>query len=1232
MNSKKNLWCWQKLILAVLLLTLGISPGFAQTTTTPENTGTTPLDRMLRRVTQADREAAAARAAEAKLQKSAAATLAAKPTLLGAVPGGVPDYFGNPNWANSPVPTTDPKTKKLVGGMKKFVDTLPGLGPNNKNNLGQYIPVAVADTTTFPGSDYYRIGIVDFTQQLHSGLPPTKLRGYADLAGDGQGHYLGPLIIAKQNRPVRVLATNMLGTGTAGNLFIPVDTTVMGAGMGPLGMAANPMNYTQNRAVIHLHGGATPWISDGTPHQWFTPAGETSPYTEGRSFQSVPDMPIPPAGSNTYYYTNQQSNRLMFYHDHAYGTTRLDVYAGEVAPYLVTDPIEENLINQGLLPEETSGEAVYRYGIPLIIQDKTFVDTNTIGTTDPTWNWGTTPPVAHQGDLWMPHVYMPNQNPFDNSGVNPFGRWDYGPWFWPPLTPATGLVHGPIPDPLNPARQIPGTPNPSMAMETFMDTPLVNGTAYPVLTVQHQPYRFRILNGCNERYLNLQLYFVDPRNPTEVKMVPAVATKGYPATWPTDGRAGGVPDPKTAGPQMIQIGTEGGFLPMPAIIPNQPINYIYDRRNIVVLNVSDHALLMGPAERADVIIDFSQVPKNAKIILYNDAPAPIPAFDPRLDYYTGDPDLTSTGGAPTTLAGYGPNTRTIMLFQVAGNPVRTSFNLAALQAVWPQAYAADQAAPVVPQTTYPPPYQAATDSYVRIQDNFLTYTPVGGSQITSPLGPKAIQELFELDYGRMNATLGVELPLTNFNTQTTIPLGYIDLQTEELTNNGVQLWKITHNGVDTHAVHFHLFNVQLVNRVGWDGAIRPPDANELGWKETVRMNPLEDAIVALQPALPQLPFPIPESIRPLDPTMPDTAMINVTSPVDGNIVSVLNYDPNNPAPDPYSISVPARTIGDRNHFGWEYVWHCHMLGHEEMDFMRPMNMAQGVAAADYVRALPAPFNLTAIVNSITQVTINWLCNCPPGSGHRVERATEYGAFTTVQTLGDVLTYTDTVPTPGIYRYRVCAFSPTEESMASPTVTVSMTIPVAPYNMAAVNVPLSSNPPSVNLSWDNDAYNATGVNLQRSSNKAFPPASTTTFNLGPNATTYTDTTVAKHTGYYYRTYTFNGMGSSAFSNLASVKTTGQVPVAPTGLTAVTGTAARSIAVSWTPAANSTATRILRSSVGAAGPWVALGNVANSKTSFVNGGLAPNTTYWYTAQAVNADGYSVSTAAVSATTLP
>ena len=77
-----------------------------------------------------------------------------------------------------------------------------------------------------------------------------------------------------------------------------------------------------------------------------------------------------------------------------------------------------------------------------------------------------------------------------------------------------------------------------------------------------------------------------------------------------------------------------------------------------------------------------------------------------------------------------------------------------------------------------------------------------------------------------------------------------------------QFWKITHNGVDTHFIHFHLFDVQVINRVGWDGVIKPPDVNEMGWKDTVRMNPLEDIIVAVRPMKQTLPWDLPNSVRP----------------------------------------------------------------------------------------------------------------------------------------------------------------------------------------------------------------------------------------------------------------------------------------------------------------------------------------------------------------------------------
>lgn len=1013
----------------------------------------------MRSITNVQRCAAAARAAAARrgakagttgsINRQAAQQRIIEPfALTGTPPSALatPDYFGTiPNYANSPV-------------IQKFVDSLPGLGPANASAITkQYIPIAQPvvlknpdGTVKFPNDDYYEIGLVDDTTQFHPNLPPTKIRGYIDLSPDADGkfHFLGPMIIAQKDRPVRLKFTNKLGTGAAGNLFLPVDTTLMGAGMGPNGGSEM---YTQNRAVIHLHGGNTPWISDGTPHQWITPAGESTSYKKGVSQQNVPDIGDPGDGSATYYYTNQQSGRLMFYHDHALGTTRLNVYAGEAAGYLLTDPTEDKLIGAGLIPGAPNGD-VYRYGIPLIIQDKTFVpDATTLARQDPTWDtahWG------GLGSLWFPHVYMPNQNPADAEGVNAMGRWDYGPWFWPPQTT---LTNGPIT--LANGTQMPGTPNPSQVPEAFMDTPVVNGAAYPYLTVQRKAYRFRILNAANDRSFNLQLYYADASG-TEVKMVNAwphdgsttpplctsanstssvtgLPTGCWPTTWPTDARDGGVPDPAAAGPAIIQIGTEGGLLPAPVVIPSNPVNYEYNRRNIVVLNVTNHALFLGPAERADVIIDFSSVPDGSKLILYNDAPAPVPAFDSRYDYYTGDPDQTSTGGAPTTTAGFGPNTRTIMQFRVSdATPNPQAFNVNALAAAFKSTstqkgpFAESQPAPLVPQAAYGTAYNTTyTDTFSRIQNTSLTFTPIdpatglqSGTPIKVDMKAKTIQELFDADYGRMNSTLGTELPLTSFLNQTTIPLAYVDPPTEIIKDREVQIWKITHNGVDTHAIHFHLFNVQLINRVGWDGQIRPPEPNEIGWKETVRMNPLEDAIVALQPiSQGGLPFSVPDSVRPLNPAEPIGSNKGFTGV------------------DPYT-NAPITVTNQMTNFGWEYVWHCHLLGHEENDMMRPI----------VVQVTPpaSASNLSATAAGPTQVNLSWTYTGPStGVTLQVQRATGAGAFTTIGTVPTTqTTYNDTGLAPSTsYSYQIVVTSNT--TATSNTVTVKTPLN-APTNLVA----------------------------------------------------------------------------------------------------------------------------------------------------------------------------------------
>lgn len=142
---------------------------------------------------------------------------------------------------------------------------------------------------------------------------------------------------------------------------------------------------------------------------------------------------------------------------------------------------------------------------------------------------------------------------------------------------------------------------------------------------------------------------------TEIKMVDAVPNPAYPPSWPVDGRDGGVPDPATAGPDWIQIGNECGLLAQAAILPAQPQGFDYDRTSATFGNVSDVALMLPPAVRADVVVDLSSYVEGDTIILYNDSTAPMSLFDPRYDLYTDMPDKRVKGGAP----GFGPNTRTI---------------------------------------------------------------------------------------------------------------------------------------------------------------------------------------------------------------------------------------------------------------------------------------------------------------------------------------------------------------------------------------------------------------------------------------------------------------------------------------------------------------------------------------------------------------------------------------------
>jgi spore coat protein A len=459
--------------------------------------------------------------------------------------------------------------------------------------------------------------------------------------------------------------------------------------------------------------------------------------------------------------------------------------------------------------------------IPLVIQDKIFVGPN-INLIDPTWSAvssATTP-----GSLWYPHVY-------DRA------RWK-----------AAGNVKGSGANNLTP-------PDPSVIPESFGDTMLVNGTTFPKATAEPRRYRLRFLNACNARFLNLQLYVGDG----SANGITLNLATGIPTNAPA------LCDPNAPGTSasVLQIGTEGGFLPKPARIPT---NVPFNPRNPL-----KSSLVVAPAERPDILIDFSAHPGKS-IILYNDAPAPFPDGDPRNDYFPGWNVGNKTGANPVnalTPNGFGPNSRVLMRFDVGTTVTAPADVSLTINTNTDLSGGIDT--PLIPfGVSVPPPGVAVR-------------------QLT-------LNETFD-PYGRLIQMLGTLLPPGSPSAGFGRP--YESPVTEYATQGTTEVWEIFNTTADVHPMHFHLVNVQVINRqpfqvsslgktrggVNFPGPAVPAEPNETGWKETVMMFPGTVTRIIMRFDLPSVPFSVP------------------------------------PSP---------RTGGN------EYVWHCHILEHEEHDMMRPL--------------------------------------------------------------------------------------------------------------------------------------------------------------------------------------------------------------------------------------------------------------------------------------------------------
>lgn len=294
--------------------------------------------------------------------------------------------------------------------------------------------------------------------------------------------------------------------------------------------------------------------------------------------------------------------------------------------------------------------------------------------------------------------------------------------------------------------------------EFFGNTNLVNGKVWPFLEVEPRRYRFRLLNAANARFYNLMLE-------------PAIG--------------------------MIQIGGDGGYLKRP---------------------VSVNEILLAPAERADVIIDFTGL-EGATVTMTNDAPTPYPA-----------------GTAPNR------HTRAVMQFRVT-LPL------------------SDRDRSRVPRSLPAGPFPRLRD-VVRVRDLILDQQKDHMGRQMSMLGIRDI-------HGR---------PL---------PLRWGDATTEKPCRGTVEIWRLINITVDTHPIHLHLVRFLVLDRQPFDvdrlrsagelvftGPPVPAAENERGMKDTVRANPGE-----------------------------------VT-----------------------------RFVVRFGRYTGEFVWHCHILEHEDLEMMRRLEV------------------------------------------------------------------------------------------------------------------------------------------------------------------------------------------------------------------------------------------------------------------------------------------------------
>jgi bilirubin oxidase len=286
--------------------------------------------------------------------------------------------------------------------------------------------------------------------------------------------------------------------------------------------------------------------------------------------------------------------------------------------------------------------------------------------------------------------------------------------------------------------------------EFFGSTLVTNGKTWPYLQVKRARYRFRYLNGCQSRFLILE--------------------HDYPLPF-------------------VQIGADGGFLANPEVL---------------------NRLLIAPAERADVIVDFSNVPVGTEIILKNLGPdEPFGGGDPDVDFAAADPNTTGQ----------------VMKFIVMGGPASDDSTPSAMLRLPP---IADLGAPNHTRRVSLNEEESANVAIATMFDFN------GDESWALDSNGQLVPDCDGAAFGPTAAKLGT----VNDDGTGTALLWMQDL-TETPLQGDVEVWEIHNFTADAHPIHIHLVQFQVVDRTDEGGVTRAPESWESGFKDTVISYPGE---------------------------------------------------------------------------------------------------------------------------------------------------------------------------------------------------------------------------------------------------------------------------------------------------------------------------------------------------------------------------------------------------------